>query len=123
MESGQEATTLPSVWMRGTSLSFILTLNGVPSHREAVRMLHYPSLPGEEELGRKRLAMDELLELQLEMQKRRKNLLKNHPMEQCTIIIALLHQFHEVVTVDGSLVIKANYDVAQQCLYLYLHIL
>ena len=48
----------------------------LPSHREAVRMLHYPSAPGEEELGRKRLAMDELLELQLEMQKRKNNLLK-----------------------------------------------
>ena len=44
-------------------------------------------------------------------------------MEQCTIIIALLHQLHEIVTMDGSLVIEANYDVAQHCLYLYFHVL
>ena len=43
-------------------------------------------------------------------------------MEQCTIIIPLLYQFHEIVTVDGCLVIQANHDVAQHGLYLYLHI-
>ena len=43
----------------------------------------------------------------------------NHPMEQRAIIIAPLHQFHEVVTVNGSLVIQANHNVAQHCLYLY----
>ena len=46
----------------------------------------------------------------------------NHAVEQRTIIVAISHQFHEVVTVDGSLVIQANHDIAQHCLYLYFHI-
>ena len=40
-------------------------------------------------------------------------------MEQCTIIITILRQLQEVVTMDGSLVVKANYDVAQHGLNLY----
>ena len=42
-------------------------------------------------------------------------------MEQGTVIIALAHQFDEVITVNGGLVIKANHDVAEHCLYLYFH--
>lgn len=45
-----------------------------PTRPQAIRMLHFPSLPGEGELGRKRLAMDELFNLQLDIQRRRKNL-------------------------------------------------
>lgn len=48
---------------------------GFPSRPRAVQMLHHPAVPGEEELARKRLAMDELLEMQMEIQRRRKNLL------------------------------------------------
>ena len=44
-------------------------------------------------------------------------------MEQCAVVISLLHQFHEIVTVDGRLVIQANHDVAQHCLNLYFHII
>ena len=48
---------------------------GFPSRPRAVQMLHHPAVPGEEELARKRLAMDELLDMQMEIQRRRKNLL------------------------------------------------
>lgn len=47
---------------------------GFPGRREAIEQLHYPSLPGNEERARQRLAMDELLEMQLEIQKRRQRL-------------------------------------------------
>ena len=40
-------------------------------------------------------------------------------MEQRAIIIAFTHQLHEVVAVDGCLVVQADYDVAQHGLYLY----
>ena len=44
--------------------------------------------------------------------------------ESCKLfVIPLLHQFHEIITVDGSLVIQANHNVAQHSLNLYFHIL
>lgn len=45
--------------------------------------------------------------------------LKYHAMEQRPIIITLLCQFQEIVAMDWSLVVKANYDVAQHGLNLY----
>lgn len=56
---------------------------GFPSRPRAVQMLHHPAVPGEEELARKRLAMDELLEMQMEIQRRRKNLLEQGQGIKC----------------------------------------
>ena len=47
---------------------------GFPSRQTAFQMIHAPTLPGEEELGRKRLAMDELYDFQLDIQRRKRNL-------------------------------------------------
>lgn len=44
------------------------------SRAAAFRRLHFPDEPGEEETARQRLALDEFLALQLEMQRRRRNL-------------------------------------------------
>jgi ATP-dependent DNA helicase RecG len=49
----------------------------LPTRAEAVRMLHFPEDAGDAELARRRLALDEFLELQLAIQRRRRNLLAN----------------------------------------------
>ncbi len=43
----------------------------------ALRKLHFPEVPGDEEQGRRRLAMDEFLDLQLQIQRRRIKLERN----------------------------------------------
>jgi ATP-dependent DNA helicase RecG len=45
-----------------------------PSRKDALRAIHFPNELAEAELGRRRLALDEFVELQLVIQKRRKNL-------------------------------------------------
>lgn len=49
-------------------------LAGFPSRAMAVRNLHFPAEIADAELARQRLALDEFIELQLAMQRRRKNL-------------------------------------------------
>ncbi len=49
-------------------------LAGFPSRAMAVRNLHFPAEIADAELARQRLAVDEFIELQLAMQRRRKNL-------------------------------------------------
>src|SRR5574344_2012804 len=45
----------------------------------------------------------------------------NHTVEQRSVEITLLRQFHEVITMTRSLVIQAHYDVAQRSLNLNSH--
>jgi ATP-dependent DNA helicase RecG len=51
-----------------------LQLAEFPSRREAIRELHFPSDPAHVERSRERLAFDEYLQLQLAIQRRRRNL-------------------------------------------------
>jgi ATP-dependent DNA helicase RecG len=44
-----------------------------PARANAIHMLHFPETPADAEIARRRLAFDEFLELQLEIQRRRKN--------------------------------------------------
>jgi ATP-dependent DNA helicase RecG len=46
-------------------------LNGFPSRARAIRLLHFPAELPEAELARQRLALDEFIELQLAIQRRR----------------------------------------------------
>lgn len=46
----------------------------LPSRRQAVRLLHFPEELAQAELARQRLALDEFIELQLAIQRRRRNL-------------------------------------------------
>jgi ATP-dependent DNA helicase RecG len=55
-----------------------------PSRARALRMLHFPEKEEEPEIARRRLALDELLELQLEIQTRRKNLETKAKAWPCT---------------------------------------
>ena len=47
--------------------------------------------------------------------------LKHDTVEKCAVVIALPHEFHEIVAVKGSFVVKADCDVAQCGVNLYLH--
>ncbi len=51
-----------------------LTQNKIPSRANAIHMLHFPEECEDAELGRQRLALDEFLALQVELQRRRRNL-------------------------------------------------
>jgi ATP-dependent DNA helicase RecG len=46
---------------------------GCPTRADAVRMLHFPDEPAEAERGRRRLALDEFLDLQRQIHSRRRN--------------------------------------------------
>ncbi|HEY6168684.1 MAG TPA: ATP-dependent DNA helicase RecG [Verrucomicrobiae bacterium] len=54
-----------------------LKLADLPSRANAIRMVHFPNELSDTELARQRLALDEFLELQLAIQRRRRNLLAN----------------------------------------------
>lgn len=56
---------------------------GFLTHRDAVRQLHFPTELSEAESARRRLALDELLALQLEMKKRRTRLSENSSALPC----------------------------------------
>jgi len=54
-----------------------LKLDGWPGRAESVRMLHFPADSAQPERARRRLALDECIELQLAIQRRRRNLQAN----------------------------------------------
>ena len=54
-----------------------LQLPDLPSRRQAIRAIHFPDELKEADLARQRLALDEFVELQLSIQRRRKNLEAN----------------------------------------------
>ena len=54
-----------------------LKLDGWPGRAESVRMLHFPVDPAQPERARRRLALDECIDLQLAIQRRRRNLQAN----------------------------------------------
>jgi ATP-dependent DNA helicase RecG len=54
-----------------------LLLRGLPSRAEAVRKLHFPDEMSDVEPSRQRLALEEFIELQLSIQRRRRHLEKN----------------------------------------------
>ena len=54
-----------------------------PSREEAVVRLHFPDHPNQPQPARQRLALDELIQLQLSIQTRRKRLLENAPLKIC----------------------------------------
>jgi len=74
-------------WLRGRMWSVVEHLSvrveepfpevgrgGLPSRSEAIRLLHFPVEPGDAEVGRRRLAFDEFVGLQREIQGRRRRL-------------------------------------------------
>jgi ATP-dependent DNA helicase RecG len=58
-------------------------LPGRPSHREALRMVHFPKDNREADTGRERLALEESIALQLSIQTRRRNLESKAPRLVC----------------------------------------
>jgi ATP-dependent DNA helicase RecG len=62
------AALLPAVW---------------PSREAALRKLHFPEEPADSERGRRRLALDEFLDLQIAIQRRRRNLERNATSLPC----------------------------------------
>jgi ATP-dependent DNA helicase RecG len=68
-------------------------LQGWPSRMEAVRMLHAPMTLPESELGRRRLALDEFVQLQITIQTRKKNLLRLAVSRPCAGNNALIKPF------------------------------
>jgi ATP-dependent DNA helicase RecG len=54
-----------------------------PSREDALRQLHFPHEPADSERGRRRLALDEFLDLQIAIQRRRKNLERNATALPC----------------------------------------
>lgn len=78
---------LPQRWLRALIWNALLrfesvvaephpkiSIHNLPSRANAIRMLHFPEDPGDAEIARRRLALDEFIELQLAIQTRRKNL-------------------------------------------------
>lgn len=74
-------------WMRGRMWSLVehvaprmpepfpeVKAGGLPTRAEAIRALHFPREPEESDLGRRRLAFDEFVVLQREIQARRRRL-------------------------------------------------
>jgi len=55
----------------------------LPSRSAAIRMLHFPGNAEDAEVARRRLALDEYLDLQLAIQTRRRNLEANAPASPC----------------------------------------
>lgn len=53
------------------------TLPDLPSRANAIHMLHFPEDPNDGEIARHRLALDEFIDLQLAIQRRRRNLQTN----------------------------------------------
>src|SRR6266545_6867200 len=81
---------LPQRWLRGLvwrtlarfgehvpQLHSEIRLSDLPTRAEAVRRLHFPESMPEAEQARQRLALDEFIELQMAIQRRRKNLESN----------------------------------------------
>ncbi len=54
-----------------------VTFTGLPTRASAIHMLHFPGEREDEDLARRRLALDEFLELQLDIQRRRRKLIAN----------------------------------------------
>jgi len=54
-----------------------------PARGEALRLIHFPAEMSDIEIGRKRLALDEFVELQIAIQRRRKNLERNAKAMPC----------------------------------------
>jgi len=61
-----------------------LTLNAEPSTANAIRMIHFPEEMTDIEIARRRLALDEFVELQLQMQARRKKFEANAKALPCS---------------------------------------
>ncbi|MBL9128304.1 MAG: ATP-dependent DNA helicase RecG, partial [Verrucomicrobiales bacterium] len=56
---------------------------GLPTRARAIRALHFPDTPEEPDLARRRLAFDEFVELQREIQARRRRLRASSPGLRC----------------------------------------
>ena len=65
----------------------------LPPRRDAVRLIHFPNEGSDIELARQRLALDEFIELQLAIQRRRRNLLANATGLPCAGDNALIKPF------------------------------
>ncbi len=60
-----------------------LPRGGLPTRAEALRQLHFPDEPAQVELARRRLAFDEFVELQMGIQRRRRNLMAHAAAPPC----------------------------------------
>ncbi len=65
------------------SRQLLLEAHPLPRAAEALRQVHFPEKPWEADLGRQRLALDELVELQLAIQRRRRRLEANAQALPC----------------------------------------
>lgn len=87
---------LPQRWLRGliwrtlaeykqafADVPLNQPIEGLPSRVDAISSIHFPNALGETELARQRLALDEFLLLQLQIQKRRQNLQQNAQALPC----------------------------------------
>ncbi|HMJ90066.1 MAG TPA: ATP-dependent DNA helicase RecG, partial [Candidatus Acidoferrum sp.] len=70
-----------------------LTQNRIPTRSNAVHMLHFPEELHDAELARQRLALDEFLCVQVEIQRRRRNLEANARAPVCPGTNALMKPF------------------------------
>jgi ATP-dependent DNA helicase RecG len=70
-----------------------ITENKIPTRANAVHMMHFPEELEDAELGRQRLALDEFLAVQIELQKRRRNLEAKARAPICAGTNALMKPF------------------------------
>ncbi len=61
---------IPEPWPEAARLQLATSF---PTRAQAIRMLHVPETPGDTEVARRRLALDEFVELQRQIQLRRRN--------------------------------------------------
>ena len=73
----------PGLAMAGRSEEVQGKQTPLPARADAVRLIHFPEEMDDIELGRVRLALDEFVELQEAMQRRRKNLERNARALSC----------------------------------------
>jgi ATP-dependent DNA helicase RecG len=64
----------PELRVAGQKISVPGAIVPAPSRALAVRLLHFPEEPGDAEIARHRLALDEFIEMQIAIQARRRNL-------------------------------------------------
>jgi len=85
--------TLPKFANALAETGFSEPLEGLPSRVEALQALHFPTEIEDAEIGRQRLALDEFLALQLQMQMRRRNLQQNAKALPCSGNNSLIKPF------------------------------
>jgi ATP-dependent DNA helicase RecG len=68
-------------------------ITDLPDRANAVHMIHFPEDLSDIEIARQRLALDEFIDLQIQLQKRRRNLVSNAQAPACLKSPQLIRQF------------------------------